>query len=191
MERPGTQHPVAASRNSVPELPRQSNSLSRLRALLSSPEFRKQYEMFPEYDIAESVVRLRRHRGMTQADLAHAMRTWQPAIAKIETARSNLKLSTLKRIAEALTARIRILLEPAEFDFPERPDWWDCLDLGLAWPTGEPQITIITSVPSPLQGERDWFLGYTQIVATHQIQIMKVAVTSDWEQEIRLLVGEQ
>lgn len=46
----------------------------------------------------------RRHKGMTQTDLASALETSQSAIARIEQGKQNLSLETIARISECLDA---------------------------------------------------------------------------------------
>lgn len=46
----------------------------------------------------------RRHKGMTQSDLANALETSQSAIARIEQGNQNLSLETIARISECLDA---------------------------------------------------------------------------------------
>ncbi|HEX8694371.1 MAG TPA: helix-turn-helix transcriptional regulator [Longimicrobium sp.] len=50
--------------------------------------------------IAENVMRLRIQRGYTQKQLADALGVRQPRIAEIESARANLQVDTLDRLAE-------------------------------------------------------------------------------------------
>lgn len=54
-------------------------------------------------------------RGLTQADLAKEAGTKQPAISRCERADyQNWSFNTLRSIADALDARIRVIIEPAE-----------------------------------------------------------------------------
>ena len=63
-------------------------------------------------EIGREIARIRRLRGLTQAELARRVGTQQPAIARIEQGRTLPSLRTLLRIAEALNARLHIHLEP-------------------------------------------------------------------------------
>jgi DNA-binding XRE family transcriptional regulator len=63
-------------------------------------------ELEPGYQIA----RLRIQRGLTQAQLAEMVGTRQPSIARLENGNSIPSLSFLKRIADALDARIELRL---------------------------------------------------------------------------------
>ncbi len=133
----------------------QSRSTSpTLAERINSEEFRRAYELLPEYDVAEAIVRLRRLRGLTQKELASRMGTWQPAVARIEAAAGNFRVSTLKKLGEALNARVRIRLEPAEYRFPHCPPWWECLTLGMVTSAEQPNFTLT-------------FQGTTNLVAGH------------------------
>lgn len=81
-----------------------------LREQLQDPEFRADWEALePAYQIA----RLRIMRGLTQAELAELVGTKQPSIARIENGKTEPKLSFLRRLAEALDARLEVNIFPA------------------------------------------------------------------------------
>lgn len=66
-------------------------------------------EELAEVLIESKIARLRKRRGMTQADLARRSGVSQPMIAQIESGRlNNLTLKTLARTAYALDARLRV-----------------------------------------------------------------------------------
>lgn len=72
---------------------------------LKDPEFvAAANALEPGYQIA----RLRIQRGLTQAQLAEMVGTHQPSIARLENGNSVPSLSFLKRIADALDARIEL-----------------------------------------------------------------------------------
>lgn len=72
---------------------------------LKDPEFvAAAGEQEPGYQIA----RLRIQRGLTQAQLAEKIGTRQPSIARLENGNSIPSLAFLKRIADALDARIEL-----------------------------------------------------------------------------------
>jgi predicted transcriptional regulator len=76
---------------------------------LKDPEFiEAARQLEPGYQIA----RLRIQRGLTQAQLAERVGTHQPSIARLENGDSIPSLSFLKRVAEALDARIEVRLIP-------------------------------------------------------------------------------
>jgi DNA-binding XRE family transcriptional regulator len=78
---------------------------------LKDPEFVvAARELEPGYQIA----RLRIQRGLTQAQLAEMVGTRQPSIARLENGNSVPSLSFLRRIADALDARIEFRLIPED-----------------------------------------------------------------------------
>ncbi|MCC6245442.1 MAG: helix-turn-helix domain-containing protein [Gemmatimonadaceae bacterium] len=81
-------------------------------------------------EIAEQLIRLRRFRGFTQQQVADRLGTGQPAIARHESATSNLRCSTLESLAEALGGVVRVDLIPEECEHLRRqfPRWWTVLD---------------------------------------------------------------
>jgi transcriptional regulator with XRE-family HTH domain len=63
--------------------------------------------------VEQKVAKLRKRRGLTQADLARRSGVTQPMIAQIESGKlHNLTLKTLVRTARALGASLRIDLVP-------------------------------------------------------------------------------
>jgi DNA-binding XRE family transcriptional regulator len=82
-----------------------------LEEQLQDPEFRAEWEALePGYQLA----RLRIARGLTQAQLAALVGTKQPSIARIENGKTEPKLSFLRRLAEALDARLEINIVPSD-----------------------------------------------------------------------------
>lgn len=66
-------------------------------------------------EIAEQIRDLRKKRGLRQADLARLTGTTQSGISRLEQAEySRWSFSTLMSIADALDARVRFIMEPAE-----------------------------------------------------------------------------
>ena len=59
-------------------------------------------------ELSELVHDLRRLRGMSQKDLAQAMRVSQPYIAKIEDGEENLTLETIVKLLIALKTRLTL-----------------------------------------------------------------------------------
>ncbi|MDP6476175.1 MAG: helix-turn-helix transcriptional regulator [Alphaproteobacteria bacterium] len=77
--------------------------------LLSNPEARKVYDdLAPEYAVARAVIKARKARGLTQAELAERMNTSQSFIARIENARSRPTIKTLYRVAAATGTRVKL-----------------------------------------------------------------------------------
>lgn len=81
-------------------------------------------------EIAEQIIRLRRFRGLTQQQLADHIGTGQPAIARHESATSNMRCSTLEAVAGALRGVVRVDVIPEECDhlLDQFPRWWTILD---------------------------------------------------------------
>jgi len=79
--------------------------------LMKDPEFRAEYEALePAYQLA----RLRIGKGLSQAQLAELVGTKQPGIARLESGKTEPKLSFLRRVAKALGYRIEIRFVPQE-----------------------------------------------------------------------------
>jgi transcriptional regulator with XRE-family HTH domain len=73
--------------------------------------------------IAEALIALRKRRGLNQAQVAELTGTKQPAISRVEQADyQNWNIKTLRTIAEALDARVRVLIQPSEDVLKEYDD---------------------------------------------------------------------
>jgi transcriptional regulator with XRE-family HTH domain len=109
------------------EMPSRRRFLSPISNHLKDKNFLISWYRQPKLEIAEAVIRLRRLRGMTQEELATRMGKQQPAVARIEAGRSNLQMSTVVELAEALDAVIRIDLSPVEHldDRANLARWWN------------------------------------------------------------------
>ena len=78
---------------------------------LQDPEFQAAAsELEPAYQIA----RLRILRGLTQQQLAQLVGTHQPSIARLENGRTEPSIPFLRRVAEALNAKVEIKIIPQE-----------------------------------------------------------------------------
>jgi transcriptional regulator with XRE-family HTH domain len=65
--------------------------------------------------IAEQLIALRKRRGLDQTQLAEMIGTQQPAISRVEKANyQNWSFNTLRKIADAEDARIRVSIQPTE-----------------------------------------------------------------------------
>lgn len=84
------------------------------KELLKDKAVREEYEkLLPEYGLAKSIIEQRLRKKMTQEDIAHKAGIPQSTVSRIERLTHGLpKLSTLKKIAEALDAKLVIKLEP-------------------------------------------------------------------------------
>ncbi len=86
------------------------------KRLLEDPDVRSAYdELEPEFELIASLIALRGRRGMSQDELAEAVGTKQPAIARIESGRyRGMSVATLEKMARALDARLVIRFEEAK-----------------------------------------------------------------------------
>lgn len=65
------------------------------------------------WDVAVQITALRQQAGLSQKDLAKLLKTSQQQVSRLESpAYAGHSLSTLRRVAEALHARVRIVFEP-------------------------------------------------------------------------------
>jgi transcriptional regulator with XRE-family HTH domain len=83
---------------------------------LQNREYRQRFFLAEaSASIAKQLIALRKLRGLDQAQLAKLVDTQQPAISRIEKADyQNWSFNTLRKIAAAENARIRVIIEPAE-----------------------------------------------------------------------------
>lgn len=80
---------------------------------LKDPEFAREYEALgPEYEIISQIIALRNKRRMTQAELAERVGTKQPSIARWEKRGPAKDLDFLRRVADALDARVEVRIVP-------------------------------------------------------------------------------
>lgn len=132
---------------------------SRLAERIVESDFWYEWLRQPALDVAEAVIRLRRRRGMTQQELADRMHTQQPAVARIESGQSNMRLSTLVELARALDAVVSLDLEPQEITAyckGPRLKWWNDGSRRIDWNDSERVFGITvtkgaSTIPSPPQ----------------------------------------
>ena len=78
-------------------------------------EFAREYEALrPEFEVIDQVIKLRLKRRLTQRQLAERMGTPQPSIARMESQRKVRNLDFVRRLADALDARLEVRLIPKE-----------------------------------------------------------------------------
>lgn len=92
--------------------------------LARQPEVRLALDNDALFQVAESLIYLRKHRRLTQATLAKKMGTSQAKVARIEGGRENVTLRTLEKAVVALEGRLAFSIAPAELYFPRLPSWW-------------------------------------------------------------------
>jgi predicted transcriptional regulator len=84
-----------------------------VKELLKNQKVREEYEkLLPEYELARSIIEQRLKKKMTQEEVARKAGMPQSTISRIEGLTHGLpKISTLKKIANALDAKVVIRLE--------------------------------------------------------------------------------
>lgn len=85
-----------------------------LEEQLKDPTFAERYERAGEaWDVALQITRLREQAGVSQKELAERLDTTQQQISRLESpAYEGHSLSMLRRVAAALHARVRVVIEP-------------------------------------------------------------------------------
>ena len=81
---------------------------------LEDPAFAARFNQAGEaWDVALQLAALREQAGLSQAELARRLRTTQQQISRLESpGYEGHSLSMLRRVAKALHARVRVVLEP-------------------------------------------------------------------------------
>jgi len=81
---------------------------------LNDPAFAARFERAGEaWDVALQLAALRQKSGLSQRDLARLLKTSQQQISRLESpGYEGHSLSTLRRVARVLHARVRIVFEP-------------------------------------------------------------------------------
>ena len=84
-----------------------------LEAQLQDPAFAARFEHAGEaWDVALQIAALRQQAGLSQKDLAKLLKTSQQQISRLESpSYEGHSLSTLRRVAEVLNARVHVVFE--------------------------------------------------------------------------------
>jgi len=87
-----------------------------LEAQLKDPEFAARFERAGEaWDVALQIAALRNEAGLSQKDLAKLLKISQQQISRLESpGYEGHSLSTLRRVAKVLHARVRVTFEPEQ-----------------------------------------------------------------------------
>jgi len=87
-----------------------------LEEQLRDPAFAARFKRAGEaWDVALQIAALREKAGLSQKELAHKLRTSQQNISRLESpGYEGHSLSMLRRVAKALHARVRLVIEPDE-----------------------------------------------------------------------------
>jgi transcriptional regulator with XRE-family HTH domain len=93
-----------------------------LELQLRDPDFAERFESAGEaWDVSLQIARLREQAGLSQKDLAVLLKTSQQQISRLESpSYQGHSLSMLRRVADALHARVRVVFEPLP-ESPSRP----------------------------------------------------------------------
>jgi transcriptional regulator with XRE-family HTH domain len=85
-----------------------------LEGQLKDPAFAARFERAGEaWDVALQIAAMREQAGLSQKDLAKLLKTSQQQISRLESpGYEGHSLSMLRRVAEALHARVRVVFEP-------------------------------------------------------------------------------
>lgn len=79
---------------------------------LSDPEIKVEYDRLePEFAITKAIIRRRLELGLTQKKLAEKIGTKQSALSRLESGNYNPSLAFLKKVAEGLDAKLRVIIE--------------------------------------------------------------------------------
>ena len=87
-----------------------------LEEQMRDPRFAARFERAGQaWDVALQIAALRKRAGLSQKELARRLKTSQQQISRLESpGYEGHSLATLRRIAEVLHARVRVVFEPEE-----------------------------------------------------------------------------
>lgn len=87
-----------------------------LETQLKDKAFAQRYEQAGQaWDVAMQITALRKQAGLSQKDLARILKTSQQQVSRLESpCYEGHSLSMLRRVADALHSRVRIVFEPAK-----------------------------------------------------------------------------
>ncbi len=93
---------------------KQTNFDRYLKAQLADPEFARRFKAAGQaWDVALQIAALRRQAGLSQQQLAKRVKTTQQQICRLESpGYEGHSLSMLRRVAQQLHARVRVVFEP-------------------------------------------------------------------------------
>ncbi len=85
-----------------------------LEEQLRDPDFAERFKAAGEaWDVALQLTALREKAGLSQKDLAERLKTTQQQVSRLESPTyEGHSLSMLRRVAAALHARVRVVIEP-------------------------------------------------------------------------------
>jgi transcriptional regulator with XRE-family HTH domain len=116
---------LALASDMMPEPPvLSSESGSLLDEAVADPASRLAWENDMRFQVSRQIVHLRRHRRMSQEELAEASGTVQSAIARIESGSENFTQTTAERLIRVLHGRLFVSIQPEEFPPINIAPWW-------------------------------------------------------------------
>lgn len=85
-----------------------------IKEQMQAPAFKKAWhDLDPEFELMESMLKIREKTGISQSELARRMGVKQPALSRLERGGiSKASIETLKKIADALDVRLVVKLQP-------------------------------------------------------------------------------
>ena len=109
-------------------------SSSRLADAYKTEEFLNEWANDVQSHVARNLLHLRKYRRISQASVALAIGTSQPAIARIESGLENITMDTLRRLIVALKGRFCVSMPPQEWAPHQVPPWWEMNEsVGKTW----------------------------------------------------------
>ena len=157
--------------------------MNRIREEFRDPEYRHGYiQSFVDSVVASQVRILRKHHGLSQAELAEKLGTKQSAISRIEDPNSSVcSVTTLKRLAKVFDVGLSVRFESFGemlFEIEDRsPDtlWQPSFDKDPAFQSRPAFVT--HSDPEPSQGRE--FL-----------KPLSNALAEDWREQVLPVEGK-
>jgi ribosome-binding protein aMBF1 (putative translation factor) len=95
--------------NKVKKSQKAVNFPEYLAGRLRNPRFKKYYNEYgKQLEIAYQILKLRKQKGISQAELAKRLGTKQSNIARMETGQENFTTDTLQKIASVFRRELKI-----------------------------------------------------------------------------------
>ena len=83
------------------------------KTLMKNKKYREVYEkMKPQYELANSLIRIRLDKKLSQKKLAEKIGTKQPVISRLENMTSKPTITLLTKISQALNVKLRVYFQP-------------------------------------------------------------------------------
>jgi len=83
------------------------------RELLADPEVRTEYDALEaEFSLRRAIVQLRNSTGLSQRAVAETLGTYQSALSRLESGRTNVTIGYLAKVANALDSDLELCFVP-------------------------------------------------------------------------------